>query len=75
MSNKTGAFGGLGGLGGLAAGGVASGVLAKVSRPVARAVAKKTGLPVTAVARGVELLIPVVLTVVTKRARRSARKK
>ncbi|MEV2251405.1 hypothetical protein AB0I94_12640 [Streptomyces sp. NPDC050147] len=67
MSKKSGAFGGLGGL---AAGGVATGVLARVSRPVAKAVAKKTGLPVTTVASGIKLLIPVVITVLTKRARR-----
>ncbi|MFB7994142.1 DUF937 domain-containing protein [Streptomyces sp. NPDC056002] len=58
----------LGGLGGPAAGGLMSGILSKMSRPVANAVAKKTGLPPAAVARVVELLIPVLLTVFTKRA-------
>lgn len=64
-------FGGFGGFGGLAAGGMLSGVLAKMSRPVANAVAKKTGLPVASVTRVIELLIPVLLTVLTKRARTS----
>lgn len=59
---------GFGGFGGLAAGGMLSGVLAKMSRPVANAVAKKTGLPAASVTRVIELLIPVVLTVLTKRA-------
>ncbi|MEU6678432.1 DUF937 domain-containing protein [Streptomyces sp. NPDC046853] len=62
---------GFGGFGGLAAGGMLSGVLAKMSRPVANAVAKKTGLPVASVTRVIELLIPVLLTVLTKRARRT----
>ncbi|MFB6670970.1 DUF937 domain-containing protein [Streptomyces sp. NPDC056390] len=57
-----------GGLGGLAAGGLMSGILSKMSRPVANAVAKKTGLPPATVTRVVELLIPVLLTVFTKRA-------
>ncbi|MFJ8139282.1 DUF937 domain-containing protein [Streptomyces sp. NPDC096013] len=55
-------------LGGFATGGVMAGVLAKASKPVANAVAKKTGLPPAAVARVVEMLVPVVLTVLTKRA-------
>ncbi|MFE4249197.1 DUF937 domain-containing protein [Streptomyces sp. NPDC056910] len=55
-------------LGGLAAGGLMSGLLTKMSRPVANAVAKKTGLPPATVSRVVELLIPVLLTVFTKRA-------
>lgn len=59
---------GFGGFGGLAAGGMLSGVLAKMSRPVANAVAKKTGLPAASVTRVIELLIPVVLTVLSKRA-------
>lgn len=62
---------GFGGFGGLAAGGMLSGVLAKMSRPVANAVAKKTGLPAASVTRVIELLIPVLLTVLTKRARTS----
>ncbi|MFC8129613.1 DUF937 domain-containing protein [Streptomyces sp. NPDC057302] len=64
---------GFGGFGGLAAGGMLSGVLAKMSRPVAAAVAKKTGLPAASVTRVIELLIPVLLTVLTKRARTSGR--
>ncbi|MGW6023968.1 DUF937 domain-containing protein [Streptomyces sp. NPDC055099] len=62
---------GFGGFGGLAAGGMLSGVLAKMSKPVATAVAKKTGLPAATVTRVIELLIPVLLTVLTKRARTS----
>lgn len=62
---------GFGGFGGLAAGGMLSGVLAKMSKPVAAAVAKKTGLPAASVTRVIELLIPVLLTVLTKRARTS----
>ncbi|MFD4633729.1 DUF937 domain-containing protein [Streptomyces sp. NPDC058284] len=61
-------FGGLGGLGGLAGGGMMSGVLARMSKPVANAVAKKTGLPVATVTRVIEMLIPVVLAVLSKRA-------
>ncbi|MFD0413924.1 DUF937 domain-containing protein [Streptomyces sp. NPDC127108] len=60
-----------GGLGGLLGGGIMAGMLGKLSRPVANAVAKKTGLPVATVTRAVELLIPVVLTVLTKRARKT----
>ncbi|MFF1353733.1 DUF937 domain-containing protein [Streptomyces sp. NPDC058297] len=57
-----------GGLGGLAGGGLMAGLLAKMSRPVAAAVAKKTGLPPATVTRVIELLVPVVLAVFTKRA-------
>ncbi|WP_372351389.1 DUF937 domain-containing protein [Streptomyces sp. KL116D] len=57
-------------LGGLASGGLLAGLLAKMSRPVANAVAKKTGLPAANVARGIEMLIPVVLAVMSKRAAR-----
>jgi hypothetical protein len=39
-----------------------------MSRPVATAVAKKTGLPPATVSRVIELLVPVVLAVFTKRA-------
>ncbi|WP_030563459.1 DUF937 domain-containing protein [Streptomyces aureocirculatus] len=60
-----------GGLGGLLGGGVMAGMLSRLSRPVASAVAKKTGLPAATVVRVVELLIPVVLTVLTKRAQRA----
>lgn len=55
-------------LGGFAAGGLMAGVLAKAAKPVANAVAKKTGLPPATVARVVEMLIPAVLAVLTKRA-------
>lgn len=54
--------------GGLAAGGLMAGVLAKLARPAANAVAKRTGLPPATVARAVDLLVPVVLAVLTKRA-------
>lgn len=55
-------------LGGFATGGLMAGVLAKAARPVANAVAKKTGLPPATVTRVVEMLIPAVLAVLTKRA-------
>ncbi|MFB0628449.1 DUF937 domain-containing protein [Streptomyces sp. AB3(2024)] len=58
----------LGGLGGLLSGGMMAGVLAKVSKPVANAVAKKTGIPAATVSRVIEVLIPVVLAVFAKRA-------
>ncbi|MGR4878962.1 hypothetical protein ACIPUC_05945 [Streptomyces sp. LARHCF249] len=54
--------------GGLLGGGLMAGVLAKVSKPVANAVSKKTGIPAPAVSRVVELLIPVLLAVFAKRA-------
>ncbi|MGP9020743.1 DUF937 domain-containing protein [Streptomyces sp. BR1] len=57
----------LGGLG-MAGGGVTATVLAKVAKPVARTVSKKTGLPEPTVTRALELLIPVALTVLSKRA-------
>ncbi|MFF1746488.1 DUF937 domain-containing protein [Streptomyces mirabilis] len=57
-------------LGGFATGGLMAGVLAKVSKPVANAVAKKTGIPVATVTRVIEMLVPVVLTVLSKRAAR-----
>jgi hypothetical protein len=47
-----------------------AGVLAKVSKPVANAVAKKTGIPAATVTRVIEMLVPVVLTVLSKRAAR-----
>ncbi|WP_327428871.1 DUF937 domain-containing protein [Streptomyces sp. NBC_01236] len=61
-------------LGGMAGGGLMAGVLAKAAGPVAKAVAKKTGLSPVAVSRVVEILIPVLLTVLTKRAARGTRK-
>ncbi|MER8092168.1 DUF937 domain-containing protein [Streptomyces goshikiensis] len=54
--------------GGLLGGGLMAGVLAKVSKPVAAAVSKKTGIPAPTVARVIELLIPVLLAVFAKRA-------
>ncbi|MEU5687050.1 DUF937 domain-containing protein [Streptomyces venezuelae] len=61
----------LGGLGGLAGGGMMAGMLAKMSRPVANAVSKKTGIPAAKVTRVIEMLIPVVLAVLSKRAART----
>lgn len=57
-------------LGGFATGGLMAGVLAQEAKPVANAVAGRTGLPPAAVSRVVEMLVPVVLTVLTKRAAR-----
>ncbi|MEV0991457.1 DUF937 domain-containing protein [Streptomyces sp. NPDC049949] len=54
--------------GGLLGGGLMAGVLAKVGKPVAAAVSKKTGIPAATVSRVIELLIPVVLAVFAKRA-------
>ncbi|MGW1764613.1 DUF937 domain-containing protein [Streptomyces sp. NPDC002073] len=54
--------------GGLLGGGLMAGVLAKVSKPVANAVSKKTGIPAPAVTRVIELLIPVLMAVFAKRA-------
>ncbi len=54
--------------GGLLGGGLMAGVLAKVSKPVANAVSKKTGIPAPAISRVIELLIPVLLAVFAKRA-------
>ncbi|MEV0252913.1 hypothetical protein AB0H82_01365 [Streptomyces sp. NPDC050732] len=47
------------------------GVLAKLSKPVAKAVSKKTGIPAPTVTRAIEVAIPVVLTVLSKRAART----
>ncbi|MFC5721654.1 hypothetical protein ACFP1Z_15895 [Streptomyces gamaensis] len=58
------------GFGGALGGGLMSGVLARISGPVARAVARRTGLPVATVERALELLLPVVLTVIMKRRKR-----
>ncbi|WP_051781520.1 MULTISPECIES: DUF937 domain-containing protein [unclassified Streptomyces] len=57
-----------GGLGGLLSGGMMAGVLAKVSKPVAAAVSKRTGIPAATISRVIEMLIPVVLAVLAKRA-------
>ncbi|MER5951808.1 DUF937 domain-containing protein [Streptomyces sp. NPDC001904] len=59
-----------GGLGGLASGGLLAGLLSRMSRPAANVIAKKTGLPAANVARGIELVIPVILAVLSKRAAR-----
>ncbi|GHA70011.1 hypothetical protein GCM10010305_10330 [Streptomyces termitum] len=59
---------GVAAFGGFAAGGLLAGVLAKAARPAARAVAKRTGLPPATADRAVDLLLPVVLAVLTKRA-------
>lgn len=55
-------------LGGLAAGGLMAGVLAKLARPAANAVAKRTGLPPATVNRAVDILVPVIVAALTKRA-------
>ncbi|MFF8640160.1 hypothetical protein [Streptomyces sp. NPDC015345] len=46
------------------------GVVTKMSRPVAKAISKKTGIPVQTVTRGIEMLAPVVIAVVSKKAAR-----
>lgn len=46
------------------------GVVTKMSRPVAKAISKRTGLPVQTVTRGIEMLAPVVIAVVSKKAAR-----
>ena len=55
-------------LGGFATGGLMAGLLAEEARPVADAVARRTGLARGAVSRVVETVVPVVLAVLTKRA-------
>ncbi|MET9417649.1 DUF937 domain-containing protein [Streptomyces klenkii] len=62
-----GGFGGLGGLGQGPGGGLMSGVLGRITKPVAETVAKRTGLPAAQVARALELLLPVVMTAIAKR--------
>ncbi|WP_306324654.1 DUF937 domain-containing protein [Streptomyces venezuelae] len=59
---------GVAGIGGLAAGGLMAGVLGKLARPAANAIAKRTGIPAATVTRAVDILIPVVLAALTKRA-------
>ncbi|MDX3234915.1 DUF937 domain-containing protein [Streptomyces sp. ME03-5709C] len=49
--------------------GVLAAVLAKVATPAARAVAKRTGLPVEAVRAALETVIPVMAAVLARRAR------
>ncbi|GHI89573.1 DUF937 domain-containing protein [Streptomyces xanthophaeus] len=58
----------LGGVGGMLSGGMMAGVLAKVAKPVANAVSKKTGIPAPTISRVIEMLIPVLLAVLAKRA-------
>ncbi|MCL8012890.1 DUF937 domain-containing protein [Streptomyces sp. AS02] len=57
-------------LGGFATGGLMAGVLAEEAESVAHAVARRTGLAPEAVSRVVEMVIPVELAVLTKRAGR-----
>ncbi len=45
-----------------------AGVLAKLAKPAANAVAKRTGIPPATANRAVELLVPVVVAALTKRA-------
>ncbi|MFJ4716410.1 DUF937 domain-containing protein [Streptomyces sp. NPDC088785] len=59
-----------GGLGGPAAGGLLAGLLARMSRPAANAIAKRTGLPAANVARGIELVLPVLVAALSRRAAR-----
>ncbi|MFI9111305.1 DUF937 domain-containing protein [Streptomyces venezuelae] len=59
---------GVAGFGGLAAGGLMAGVLGRLARPAANAIAKRTGIPAATVTRAVDILIPVVLAALTKRA-------
>ncbi|GGY30255.1 DUF937 domain-containing protein [Streptomyces omiyaensis] len=59
---------GVAAFGGLAAGGLMAGVLARLAKPAAHAVAKRTGLPPATADRAVDLLVPVVLAVLTRRA-------
>ncbi|MEW2517853.1 DUF937 domain-containing protein [Actinacidiphila alni] len=62
---------GFAGLGAGMGGGLLATVLRKASAPTARAVSKRTGLPVAAVTGALEMLIPVVATVLARRARRT----
>ncbi|GHG53464.1 DUF937 domain-containing protein [Streptomyces griseocarneus] len=48
-------------------GGLMSGVLARISTPVAESVARQTGIPVATVGRALELLLPVIVTTLAKR--------
>ncbi|MFI6011271.1 hypothetical protein ACIBAG_21040 [Streptomyces sp. NPDC051243] len=57
-------------VGGFATGGLMAGLLAEEAEPVAASVARSTGLPPEAVSRVVEMVIPVELAVLTKRAAR-----
>ncbi|MER5962323.1 DUF937 domain-containing protein [Streptomyces sp. NPDC002057] len=59
---------GVASFGGLAAGGLMAGVLGKLARPAANAIARRAGIPAATVTRAVDILVPVVLAVLTKRA-------
>ncbi|MET7618118.1 hypothetical protein [Streptomyces sp. NPDC005408] len=43
-----------------------------MSRPVAQAVSKKTGIPAATITRGIEMLLPVLLAVLSRRAAKGA---
>lgn len=45
-----------------------SGVLGRMSRPVAEAVSKKTGIPAATVTRAIQVLLPALLAVLSRRA-------
>ncbi|MFF4171062.1 DUF937 domain-containing protein [Streptomyces sp. NPDC001744] len=59
---------GVAALGGLMSGGLMAGVLTRLAKPAANAVAKRTGIPPATAHRAVELLVPAVLAVLTRRA-------
>ncbi|MFF8729364.1 DUF937 domain-containing protein [Streptomyces sp. NPDC015171] len=59
---------GVAAFGGLLGGGMMAGVLTKMSKPLANAVSRKTGIPAATVTRVIEMLIPVVLAVFARRA-------
>ncbi|MER8231876.1 DUF937 domain-containing protein [Streptomyces sp. NPDC101490] len=59
---------GVAAFGGLMGGGLMAGLLTRLARPAASAVAKRTGIPPATADRAVQLLVPVVLAVLTKRA-------
>ncbi|WP_128378781.1 DUF937 domain-containing protein [Streptomyces cavernae] len=61
-------------LGGLDADGLMGGLLYRVSGPAAHAAARRTGLAPETVSRVIELLMPVLLTVLSRRAARGARR-
>ncbi|MEV6108518.1 DUF937 domain-containing protein [Streptomyces sp. NPDC051940] len=50
--------------------GVAGAVLARVAMPVARTVAKRTGLPVTQVEKALRILLPLAMTALSQAAKR-----
>lgn len=61
-------------LDGLDADGLMGGLLVRVSGPAAHTVARQTGLAPATVSQVIELLIPVLLTVLSRRAARGARR-